>query len=331
VAIRPFDSLTARGKRLRVRGLARVAAARYGLDSARITPAGESFNTVFRLRSDDGGDYALRVGAARNIHPSGSAEVEAAWMGALARDTKIPVGPVVRNRDHGVVTEVETPGVPEPRRCVLFRWVPGPMLVDHLDLATAGQSGRLLAELHAHGNGQPAPAPGSVAVADRVLYWNVPVQLGSVAARHGTLFTDAADRAQATIDDLWAAPPHRPHLLHGDLTPVNTVKTRHGLAPIDFQDLVWGFEVQDVAISLLPYQRKEAVAALTEMFRAGYESIRPWPEFDARMLDALFAARRLHMLNLSLNMRPPHLDASIERVAAWLTTWMRSVSPPTRP
>lgn len=325
--MRPYDSLTGRGKQSRLRRLARAAAVRYGLESPRISLAGESFNTLFRLRTDGGGDYALRVGAARNIHPSGSAECEAAWMDALARDTDVPIGLVIRNREQGVVTEVEVPGVPGHRGCVLFRWVPGPMLADRLDVAGAQRSGRLLAQLHAHAQGQPPPPPGAVPVADRVLYWNVPALLGSVAARQGTLFTDAAERAQGAIDALWATPPHRPHLLHGDLTPVNIVKTRQGLAPIDFQDLILGFDVQDVAISLLPYLGQQQVTPLTEVFRAGYESIRPWPEFDDESFGALLAARRLHMLNLTLALGPVDRDASIERVAAPLRGWMRSVSP----
>jgi Ser/Thr protein kinase RdoA (MazF antagonist) len=281
----------------------------------------QSFNALFRLRADGGGDYLLRVGPALRVHPPGSEEIEADWLDALRRETRLPVAEVIRTIDGEVVSLVADPGVPEPRSCVLFTWVPGRTLSIRLDLATAERSGRLLAELHSHARAW-LPGPGAaVPVADRLLYWSVPSQLGSVP-RHGTLFLDAADRAQVTIDSLWSAPSHPARLLHGDLTPVNIVETRRGLAPIDFQDLVWGFDLQDVAVSLLPYQRYEAAALLTERFKAGYADVRAWPEHDDETLDALFAARRLHMLNLALNMRPAGLDAYTDQVAARLARWM---------
>ncbi len=60
---------------------------------------------------------------------------------------------------------------------------------------------------------------------------------------------DAVVRVQETLDELWAAPPHDPHLLHGDLGWNNVLRTSAGLVPLDFQDLRWGFAAQDLAIS----------------------------------------------------------------------------------
>jgi Ser/Thr protein kinase RdoA (MazF antagonist) len=321
MTLRPFDTLTDRGKVTRLRTVARCAAARYGLETARMSFVNESFNTVFRLRTDHGGDFVLRVGAALRLCPAGTEEVELAWMDALFHDTGLTVAKVVRTTGRQVVTEASAPGVPEPRTCVVLTWIPGRMLRSHLDPDTAEQSGRLLAELHSHARAWSWPPRNAVPVADRVLYWQAASLLASVP-RHGSLFAEALDRAQAAIDSLWAAPPHPPHLLHGDLTPDNIIQTRRGLAPIDFQDLVWGFDVQDVAISLLPYQRLEVAPSLTGRFRAGYEDVRPWPEHGAGTLEALFAARRLHMLNLALNTRPNHLDGYIDDVAARLARWM---------
>ncbi len=245
-----------------------------------------------------------------------------AWLDALHHDTDLIVAEVIRTTDGHAVTEASAPGVPEPRTCLVLTWVPGHVLRSQLDPRTAEQSGRLLAQLHCHACAwSPEPAK-AVLVADRVLYWKAPSRLGS-ASRHGSLFVEAANRAQEAIDSLWAAPPHPPHLLHGDLTPDNIVKSRRGLVPIDFQDLVWGFDIQDVVISLLPYQRHQGSEVLAARFRAGYEAVRPWPEHDAETVDALVAARRLHMLNLALNTRPGYLAAYVDDVAAGLARWMK--------
>ena len=322
--MRPFDGLTAKGKVTRLRGLALSAAARYGVDVARLTLVGESFNTLFRIRSGAGDSYLLRVGSPLRLHPPGSEQVEAAWLEALRRDTTIPVALVFRNLAGGVVTETVSPGVPERRTCMLFSWVPGRVLAEGLDPALAGQSGRLLAGLHAQASRSESIATEAVPVANRVLYWNDTPKLDTLVARHGSLFGEATERAQAAIASLWASLPHRPHLLHGDLTPTNIVRTRRGLVPIDFQDLVVGFDVQDVAISLFPYLRHGTGPTLIEAFRSGYDSVRPWPDPTVETLEALFAARRLLLLNLGLNLERPNIDVYVDQMAARITDWMRT-------
>ena len=61
-------------------------------------------------------------------------------------------------------------------------------------------------------------------------------------------------------------------------------RERHGGAAgwslIDFQDLIWGFEVQDVAIALLALNIHGDTGRWAAAFRSGYESVRPWPEAD---------------------------------------------------
>jgi Ser/Thr protein kinase RdoA (MazF antagonist) len=322
VTRRPFDTLTTRGQVSRLRSVARAAAWRYGLETAPMSFVGQSFNALFRVRPAGGGDYVLRVGAALRLHPAGTEDLEVAWLDALRHDTDLILAEVIRTTDGHAVTEASAPEVPEQRTCVVFTWVPGRVLRSRLDPRTAEQSGRLLAELHCHACAWSLQPAEAVLVADRVLYWKAPSRLAT-GSRHGSLFVEAADRAQAAIDSLWAAPPHPPHLLHGDLTPDNIVQTRRGLVPIDFQDLVWGFDIQDVVISLVPYQRHPATEVLTARFRAGYEAVRPWPEHDAATVDALHAARRLHMLNLALNTRPADLAPYLDDVAARLARWMK--------
>jgi len=80
----------------------------------------------------------------------------------------------------------------------------------------------------------PATAP-LVPVADRVLYWLVEDRLSELTPTYGSLFLEARDRAQQTVDSLWRHPPHRPHLIHGDLVPSNVIVSGARLTPIDFR------------------------------------------------------------------------------------------------
>jgi Ser/Thr protein kinase RdoA (MazF antagonist) len=92
--------------------------------------------------------------------------------------------------------------------------------------------------------------------------------------------------------------------------------------PIDFQDLVWAFEIQDLSISWSSLARYDNADVLREAFRSGYAEVRAWPELDEETLAGLVAARRLHQLNQSLTMRRPGLARYVEHALALIAKWM---------
>ena len=148
-------------------------------------------------------------------------------------------------------------------------------------------------------------------------------------AEHGfracvlTLFADALARAQSAVDSLWRSPPHPPRLLHGDLTPANViVSPPSGLVPIDFQDTVRGFEVQDLSITVAALRRWPDGGRLVDAFRSGYGECRAWPEVSPALFESLIIARGLHQMNLTLNMTDigrleRYVAGHAERVRPW--------------
>ncbi len=166
---------------------------------------------------------------------------------------------------------------------------------------------------------------GGCARADRVLYWRLPDKLPVAGSRFGfgTLFADALARAQSVVDALWRNPPHPPRLVHGDLTPANViVSPPSGLVPIDFQDTVWGFEVQDLSITVAALRRPDG-GRLVASFRGGYGESRAWPDVSPALFELLIMARGLHQLNLTLNMADiggleRYVAGHAERVHAWM-------------
>jgi hypothetical protein len=55
--------------------------------------------------------------------------------------------------------------------------------------------------------------------------------------------------------------------------------------------------------------------------------VRPWPEFSPELLESLIAARRLHQINLTLNLHGPdcltdYLESHARRLQGWLR-WRR--------
>jgi Ser/Thr protein kinase RdoA (MazF antagonist) len=308
------------------RDVAVAALRRYEVSPQRVRLAAESFNSVFRVTTASA-VYALRVGPAVQIHPEGTAAVEAAWHRRL-RQHGIYVPDVLANTDGEFATWVVGNGYArhKPQVCVLFEWVAGRSLRTCTTERRAATLGRLAARLHQDAAEWLPSGARQVLRADRVLYWQLPDKLATAGARFGagTLFADAAARAQTVVDWLWQHPPHKPHLLHGDLTPQNViVSPSHGLVPIDFQDTVLGFEVQDLSITAARLRRFADGGRLIHAFRAGYSELRPWPDISPALFDSLVAARALHQLNLTLNLADvagldSYLAGHSERAHAWM-------------
>ena len=71
-----------------------------------------------------GGPYVLRISRPQ-VHTAETIESEMAWLGALRRETDLGVPEPVRSRDGPHVVLAGDVAVPEPRVCVLLRWLDG--------------------------------------------------------------------------------------------------------------------------------------------------------------------------------------------------------------
>jgi Ser/Thr protein kinase RdoA (MazF antagonist) len=320
----PFDSLTARGRTQRLGALARAALGHYGLGDARVSLLKQAFNTTFRVVDSGGAKWALRVGARERIHTDETEAVETAWLTALRADTNIDAPLPIANRSDSYVTSVGVTGVPEPRTCVLFEWSRGRRLGDSLSVERMERAGALLAQLHEHGAAFDGGRRQPVIVGDNVPVFQLPDRIPRDDARYGALFAEAVERAQTVIDELWAHPPHPPHILHGDFHPNNILAWRDRLVPIDFQDALWGFEIHDIAIATMILGYYDDTESLAAALRTGYAAVRPWPADDSEVVNELTGARHLSVLNLGYNLRRPGIEEFIDRHAAWIRNWMEA-------
>jgi Ser/Thr protein kinase RdoA (MazF antagonist) len=326
-AARAFDDLTPRGQLGRLRALALDALRRYDLEVVRCGFVAQAFNTVFRVDAADGSTYALRMSPQLRIHADGCESTEAEWLDALGHEAGLSVPHVIRTPDRSVVVVAAAAGVPAARSCVLFEWTVGRPLRERMSVNLVRKVGALTAAVHEHGalwaSTRPPGPPSGVLVADRVLYFRAAVRLDELRPTYGSVLAEAAERTQRALDDLWRNPPARPHLLHGDVQPGNVLVARGDVALIDFQDLIWGFEIQDALIALDALAPLDNGPLLVDAFRAGYETVRRWPDADRDTTAALRAARHLNILNFGLNVRRAGLDDFIVRHAGPVVEWMR--------
>jgi len=327
VQVRAFDDLSRTGRIARLRLLADDTLRKeFGVEPRRVSLlASHSFNTLFRADLSDGRRLAVRVGEVR-IHADGVEAVEAGWLDSLRAASALPVPALLADRHGHHVVAGWLSAVPGPRFCSVMSWVAGRTVRQEFDRGTARAMGVVQAMLHDHASSySPQDVPPGI-VADRVVYFADTSKLGRYQSHYGSMFVEAIDRVQAHLDALWTAPPHRPHLLHGDLGPQNIMRWRTQLSPIDFQDLQFGFDLQDVAITVADLRRVYAEESLIDALMEGYRSVRPWPLNDEGLTRALAAGRSLNVINLGLNLRRPGLPEFVEQHSALVAQWMTSLA-----
>lgn len=307
--MKDFYQLTPRGRALRLRRMAIAALERYDLDVRRVRLVTNDFNGIYRLDTADGNKHILRVCLPEGGHSLEEIRSEMIWLAALHRDTDLGVPQPLPTRDGALVTTVEIPGVPQARHCVVFGWMPGLDLAERLTPENLARMGQLAARLHDHAGVFVPPDEFWLKSKDKVCPFGEPVVLFEDAYRDlypegdRPLFQAAMERVQGTIDQLFAG-EQRPRVIHNDLHQWNVKVCRGRSYALDFEDLMWGFPVQDIAVSFYHLLGNEQVPDFREAFRQGYTRHRDWPEQAEGQIDTLIAGRGLMLANFVL--QDPH-------------------------
>lgn len=304
--MKPYATLTTRGQARRLRGLALAALQGYDLDVSRLRLVTNDFNGIFRLDTRQGEKYILRVTLPEGGHDRDHVAAEMAWLEALSRETTLSVPRPVPAQDGALLVEAGAQGVPEPRLCAVFGWVPGRDLAEHLTPANIYKLGALLAQLHAHAAHFRPPHGLALLAFDRVFPFPEPVILFEerfahlVAPERRALFELAITAVQRAIERLQAS-GEAMRILHGDLHQWNVRCYRGLLSPVDFEDLMWGWPVQDIATTLYYLLDRQDYAELRRALQQGYQQHIDWPERWAGEIDVFIAARALGLANFILN------------------------------
>ena len=303
--MKPSSALTVRGQARRLPQLALDALTYYELDVARLRLVTNDMNGIFRIDTRDGQKYILRVTLPEGGHDHDHVAAEMDWLAALARDTDLSVPRPLPARDGSLVVEAGAGGVPEARLCEVFSWVDGKDLADDMSAPNISKLGELMAGLHAHALTYHPPSDLSLLRFDRVFPFPEPVVLFDeqfsplFPAARRVVYEKGIAWAQESIDRLKASgEPMR--IIHGDLHQWNVRNKRGVLSPIDFEDLMLGWPVQDIATTLY-YFGSEYFTKLRDAFEEGYTRHSPWPERYAGEIDSFIAARGIGLANFVLN------------------------------
>ena len=162
-----------------------------------------------------------------------------------------------------------------------------------------------MAELHVHALTYQPPAGLDLLRFDRVFPFPEPVILFDesfsifIPPERCAIYQQAIDWVQSAIDRLKSSGESM-RILHGDLHQWNVRYYRGVLSPIDFEDLMWGWPVQDIATTLYYFIDSEQYNSMRDAFQEGYMSFNPWPERYPGEIDAFIAARALGLANFIL-------------------------------
>ena len=329
--MRAFHDLSRRGQVGRLRRLAVEALAEYDVQPLRLEPLGRSDNAAFRIETADGQRYVLRIHRVSGTpwHPVRSAaevESELTWLAALRQDTDLIVPEPVANRLGGLLTIAAVDGVPEPRICVLARWVEGRFLSAGLTPRHMERVGAFMARLHQHAlefeqpEGFVRQRVGDTSTEVATYVMEIVTEFGGreAAAIAEAVIGQAREAQQALGDE-----PEAFGLIHGDLHQENYLFHRGEVRAIDFDDCGWGHFIRDFAVTLSEVSYFAGYDALRSSGLRGYQTVRPLPEGLERHLEPLMALRLLQLTLWFLEMRDDPAFADWEDEARQLLTELR--------
>ena len=306
--------------------LARRALAFWDVRVSRLSALAVSQNWIYRLETDDGRRFVVRVNRPGMRTPLDIAS-EMAWLDALGRDTDLVVPVPLADKDGGwvrVVADDEGEGAEgAPHAVSVFSWVDGTTVGDSVRPATARAMGAALGRLQDHADTFRPPATFTDSRLSSVwTFGQRPAELASGAgavAEAGPhpwfprerigLIERTEVRAQALID-LLHADRSKLRFLHIDLhtgnvrrLPRRLVGGGGPLALLDFDDSRWAHPVQDAGIVLFYLWVRDDGAALWDAWCEGYASVRGDVPADRATLETIVAGRQLDLLSFVLEAR----------------------------
>lgn len=316
--MKPFETLSKRGQLQRLRQVGLTALAAYEVPEPRLVPLHHIENTTFRVLAADQQQYVLRI--QRPDSHAAAIRGEMAWLLALRRDTELAVPEPVPNRVGSFVTVAASDDMPEPRNCVLLRWLDGRFFDKKFTPNQLEQVGIFTAKLHEHAAHWQPPADfvrgrsDAITEKARRVLWQ-PKRAGDFAPQPSD---EDVMRTIALVKDLFSTKDAEviarvlQHirtvfqqlgeskevfgLIHADLHQANYLFQRGRACAIDFDDCGWGHYLFDLNVTLRELAHLPNYPSLRAALLAGYRSIRPLSADHERYLDIFFALRRIQLM-----------------------------------
>jgi Ser/Thr protein kinase RdoA (MazF antagonist) len=314
-----------------MRKIATAAFKKYDLDVSTFSLLGWYTNLLFHTWERDGNQYVLRV-CAPGWRTDTDLRSEAMWLEALHRESEIVAPRCYPSIDGDYLVTVTNDGVPESQRCMLMSWVPGISLGKRLNPENLEKMGNLFAQLHAHGRTFSPPPGFTRRKMDCVLAREEPDTLFSekcldgLKNQHREILIEVKARVDRAYCELYSLTEDL-QVIHHDLWHDNIKIWRGHLHPLDFEDTVWGYPLQDLAMALQDLMMDvspELFEPYQDSLRKGYEKLAVWPETYPGQIDTFRAGRLLWVANWVASYQSQYLADHLEKTIPWLENYLES-------
>ncbi|HZU00127.1 MAG TPA: phosphotransferase [Ktedonobacteraceae bacterium] len=319
-----FEDLTRGGQVRRMKRLAETALAAYDLGEVQLTPLMHFFNTTFRI------DTCPHLSTTNQEHPEAGAgerfvirihrpgsqdkvtiQSELVWLLALRHEAGLVVPEPVPTRDGALVTTASTAGVPEPRDCVVFRWVYGRFLRASLGVKELERVGAFLAKLHRHSEHFVVPEGffrkrwDYDGLRSGVLGTDLEQSWAHLSQEDRVLLDAIGERVKQTMHMLGEGRKVF-GLIHADFYERNYLFSNGEVHAIDFDGGGWGYYLFDIGVAFSTLLARNDYPALRKAFLEGYRQVQPLTAEHESLIDTFIAARLMcHVLWLAAHLDEP--------------------------
>ena len=297
-----FKSLTKRGKAQRYRRALTQALKAYPVEVRSLRFISLESKSVYRVYTDSG-CFAAKFHDPRE-HALSQMMGEMQFLDHVSKHSELCIETPLANTKGEFVTEIKSIWLPEPAHVALCSWVPGSQLKDFISIRSYRHLGKCSAMLH---KASPSFRPGrefGILTNNQVFYWDKETILSRqdrelLPKQRQNLFRKGAQLAQKAIKKIWRS--GKPIIIHNDLHPCNVKVHRGNLSLYDFEDITWGFPVQDIGTAMYHIRFRNDYPELLGAFREDYEHVLPWPLDSDQQLDRFVIARLLMFANYVVN------------------------------
>lgn len=320
INMKNFYNLTQRGQARRLRKIVFQALEQYNFKPIQVRLITNETNGIFRIDTADKKKYVMRITSPDSCHSLDEILSEMLWLQAITRDTDLGVPVPIANKNGQLVTSLELEGIPKERHCALFSWVPGPNLSEKICPENLNKLGQFTAQLHIHGR-HFSPNDGfKIRKLNKIFPYSdpdfpdiEPVVLFDdnfkdiISSKSRSLFQMAVSYIQNEYDKLFSDSEGL-GLIHNDMHQWNIKVYRGRIYAIDFEDMMWGYPIQEIATTFYYYREHEEYEKLSDAYMRGYCTIGNWPKFYSEQIDTFMASKNLMLANYLLTSNDPEYE-----------------------
>ncbi len=321
--LKQFNNVSRRTKLKRLKKIVEKALLNYDLDVDIVRFYAEHSNVMYSITTKSGEKYIMKI-ARPGDHNLPELQASNTWLSELHKLADFNALKPVETRKKELVIEVDADFLDEPRYCMIYEWLHGRNFSRKISIKNCYSWGKKLAKIHNLSEqllqkSHPSAEIYSVLMKwDRVFYWD-PEEIFSkkyeeyMSGNRRKLFKQGVEIVKSALADLYNSEnTEKPIILHGDFH-LDNIKVHQGkFYALDFEDAMWGYPVQDIAIALWYISKNKKRKVFYRAFQEGYSSLRKWPVKYPGEIEAFFIGRVLMLANFVIKCEDDDAEESMD-------------------